>query len=510
MAGPGAITPPGGVDPDHFAACDFDGDGDVDLADFAAVPRAAGQVDTGSTYTWNAENRLVSVARTYPALAAEPNDPPVKVEFRYDYLGRRIEKRVLPWNPALNGGAGGWDAGSPTKVTRYVWSGWLMLMELDGLRDCGSPASPAECVVRKYTWGLDLAGLNGAPSRGRQGAGLEDAGGIGGLLAAYDAAANRPLWYFYDANGNVGQVVTVISVGGPNYRILPAAQYEYDPYGNRVNEPAANEYEQPLGFSTKPWDPETGLGYWGVRYYRPDVGRWANRDPIEEAGGVNLYAYVMNEPVGNVDEIGLYLSSCRIGSTCPWQQSPMAGQDSQPTAPADESPVSNATCTMRIKRSAICTLTQARPSDYGHEWIEDTNGDTYDFPAGYIDDPCHTYDKGHHVWEWNARPRASGNLPDGTPCVKATCTQIRACLQRQEKAGFGGEPYNFWCRNCIQWVDRALSACCMRRVSPPTRRPGLFEEAVRCAERRADMDRRVRPDGTPCNGKFGKEPPSPR
>jgi len=49
----------------------------------------------------------------------------------------------------------------------------------------------------------------------------------------------------------------MISVDGENYGIIPAAKYEYDPCGNRVSEPAENEYEQPLRFSTKPWDPET-------------------------------------------------------------------------------------------------------------------------------------------------------------------------------------------------------------------------------------------------------------
>ncbi len=297
MAGPGVTTPPGGVDTDDFAACDFDGDGDVDLADFAAVPRAAGQVDTGSTYTWNAENRLVSVARTYPRLA-DPNDPPVKVEFRYDYLGRRIEKRVLPWNPALGGGAGGWDATNPTKVTRFVWSGWLMLLELDGLSNCGTPGEPAECVVRKYTWGLDLAGQNGQVNS------LESAGAISGLLAAYDANRDLPLWYFYDANGNVGQVLTMIRVDGENYGIIPAAKYEYDPYGNRVNEPASGEYEQLFRFSTRPYDAETGLYIYLRRPYLAEDGRWLNVDPTVSRAVANYYLAFRNNPFVWVDPDG--------------------------------------------------------------------------------------------------------------------------------------------------------------------------------------------------------------
>ncbi len=124
MAGPGVTTPPGGVDPDDFAACDFDGDGDVDLADFAAIPRAAGQVDTGSTYTWNAENQLMSVARTFPALAAPNEPPPVKVEFACDYQGRRVAKRVYNWDEGNPNDPNDDDwASTPSTSRAFVWSG---------------------------------------------------------------------------------------------------------------------------------------------------------------------------------------------------------------------------------------------------------------------------------------------------------------------------------------------------------------------------------------------------
>ena len=39
-------------------------------------------------------------------------------------------------------------------------------------------------------------------------------------------------------------------------------------------------------------------------YYCPNVGRWTTRDPIEEKGGVNLYAFCKNDPVGKVDPLG--------------------------------------------------------------------------------------------------------------------------------------------------------------------------------------------------------------
>lgn len=40
-------------------------------------------------------------------------------------------------------------------------------------------------------------------------------------------------------------------------------------------------------------------------YYSPNVGRWSTRDPLEEKGGVNLYAFCENDPVNSCDVLGL-------------------------------------------------------------------------------------------------------------------------------------------------------------------------------------------------------------
>jgi len=44
--------------------------------------------------------------------------------------------------------------------------------------------------------------------------------------------------------------------------------------------------------------------YYGYRYYNPEMGRWVNRDPIGERGGVNLYGFVFNSPVNFIDDLG--------------------------------------------------------------------------------------------------------------------------------------------------------------------------------------------------------------
>jgi RHS repeat-associated protein len=66
------------------------------------------------------------------------------------------------------------------------------------------------------------------------------------------------------------------------------AYYDYDAFGStlRATGPAAvaNGYR----FSTKPVDEETGLVYYGYRWYHPELGRWLSRDPIGEARIRNL------------------------------------------------------------------------------------------------------------------------------------------------------------------------------------------------------------------------------
>jgi RHS repeat-associated protein len=57
--------------------------------------------------------------------------------------------------------------------------------------------------------------------------------------------------------------------------------------------------------STKYFDDETELAYYGLRYYSPEMGRWVSRDPIGENGGMNLFGFVKNGPVCRFDSLGL-------------------------------------------------------------------------------------------------------------------------------------------------------------------------------------------------------------
>lgn len=51
--------------------------------------------------------------------------------------------------------------------------------------------------------------------------------------------------------------------------------------------------------------------YYGLRFYNPELGRWLNRDPIGERGGIGLYQFIKNSPVTAIDIIGLeFYSTC--------------------------------------------------------------------------------------------------------------------------------------------------------------------------------------------------------
>ena len=83
-----------------------------------------------------------------------------------------------------------------------------------------------------------------------------------------------------------------------------AAQFVYDPYGNVIEQCGIQSSHFSFGFSTKILDHEVGLVAYQRRFYSPDLGRWLNRDPIEEDGGENLYAFCLNAPISVFDKVG--------------------------------------------------------------------------------------------------------------------------------------------------------------------------------------------------------------
>jgi RHS repeat-associated protein len=223
--------------------------------------------DGRRTFAYDDEDQLVSVTVTNG-----PNSS-TRSTFAYDALGRRRVRTEYAW---LNNA---WVQGS---VTRYVYDHMLVLQERDG----------DHAPTATYTRGLDLSGS------------LQGAGGIGGLLAFTQLSATNPrhTYYHADAGGNVTALI--------DDRATVLARYAYDPYGNLLGLAGPMAEQNLYRFSNKEFHSPSGLYYYGYRFYEPSLQRWLNRDPIGEAGGVNLYAFSFNRPANGADAYGLtYRSS---------------------------------------------------------------------------------------------------------------------------------------------------------------------------------------------------------
>jgi RHS repeat-associated protein len=133
---------------------------------------------------------------------------------------------------------------------------------------------------------------------------MEGAGGVGGLLAIERNVAGSNTWdirYTHaDANGNI---IALTNSSG-----AVSARYRYDAFGKTINAADVDNSgwvnHNIHGFSSKPSFGNQGLLYYGYRWYSPSLGRWINRDPIEESGGMNLYGFVGNDGVRNWDYLG--------------------------------------------------------------------------------------------------------------------------------------------------------------------------------------------------------------
>ena len=205
-------------------------------------------------YSWDSENRMIAAV----------NGSTV-AQYSYDYMSRRYRKIV-------------------SGVTNnFVYDGWNLVAELSN--------NGSQIITNRYVWGLDLSGT------------LQGAGGIGGLLSV----TRNGVIYFpcYDANGNITDYVDITGA--------VVAHREYDAYGNTLVASGSMVNEFSFWFSSKYLDRETGLYYYGYRYYLPEVGRWASRDPLEEdLGGLNLYNFVYGDAINAFDMLGL--KKCGVSS----------------------------------------------------------------------------------------------------------------------------------------------------------------------------------------------------
>jgi len=206
-----------GVEQNSFV---YDADGNL-----TSVISSTGDI---MMYTYNCENRLIAAG------PENPNEGDLKGEYLYDYMRRRVRKKVYEYKGLE------WKL----KETRlFVWDGWNMIEEV-------VQVEAEEEYSKYYVWGLDLSQS------------LDGAGGVGGLLACGDVGDGEVYVYFYDGNGNVGQVVDRLG----NIKF----SYNYNPYHGTTDSYIGYTANNAFQFSSKYFDKETMLKYFDLCHLNED------------------------------------------------------------------------------------------------------------------------------------------------------------------------------------------------------------------------------------------------
>jgi RHS repeat-associated protein len=225
----------------------------------------------------NALSQLTGMIPSPVALAA--GHPTTQYEYSYDCDGWRSEKRS-------------YAGGNVTRV-RYLYYGNDLLAEVKETVNANGEATWE--LSRGYHW------MSGGVGEAWRLLSVQDYERVTTALPGHDERVTVAL-PGYDGRGNV-----VTWTNGATGELIGTA--DYGPYGERFDvrwvTPADEASYDRFGFGTEYRD-ETGLIYYGARYYSPALGRFLSRDPAGVAGsGVNLYAFCGGDPVNNRELYGL-------------------------------------------------------------------------------------------------------------------------------------------------------------------------------------------------------------
>ena len=151
-----------------------------------------------------------------------------------------------------------------------------------------------------------------------------------------EAVAIRPLawlradsvaYYTHNGNKNVSEVVDIDDI--------IAAHYSYAPFGAVVTQLGTSSTANPWRFSSEYAEDDIATVYYNYRPYEPKMGRWMSRDFVEEYGDIGLLLHCHNDPLGNVDVLGLKCKIVIYGGHATSAQQYMAGLSKNGTGPKD-------------------------------------------------------------------------------------------------------------------------------------------------------------------------------
>ena len=182
------------------------------------------------------------------------------VECGYDSLGRRFEKKVTV-------------AGTLVLHERYAYRGYLQIAAFD-------VAGTQEPALKRVIYWDPTEETATRP-------------------LAISIVGDNVYFPTVDLTKNVCELV--------DFYGNVAATYDYAPFGNvSAASPSGSAVPaNPLQWSSEICDSELDLVYYNYRHYSPSLGRFLSRDPIQEQGGLNLYAFCKNS-FSNADILGKY------------------------------------------------------------------------------------------------------------------------------------------------------------------------------------------------------------